>query len=71
MAHNHRDGTYDNEHAMLERLRACEGKEKLDRANAESRAAKIRKIERGSQCRAYECRHCKSWHIGHKREDIK
>lgn len=67
MAQNHRDGTYDNEHMLLAKLRECDGKEKLDRANAESRAARLGKIDRSRSCNAYECSHCKSWHIGHRR----
>lgn len=52
---------------FLDRMRQCDGKEKYDRAAGEARAAVRRKIERNKQLVAYECPHCKSWHIGHKR----
>ena len=54
---------------FIDRMRECDGKEKLDRANAERRAAGFRKKEtrRTDQCVAYQCKHCGAWHIGHKR----
>lgn len=53
---------------FVDKMRRCDGKEKLDRANAESRAAGFRKRERDDKCEAYECPYCKGWHVGHKRQ---
>lgn len=53
------------------KMRNCEGKVKYDRAGAEQHAMAIRKKEprRVDKCVAYECPHCKGWHVGHKRAD--
>lgn len=51
----------------LAAMRRCEGKDKLDKANATKRAAQIRKRDGTSECEAYECRHCGQWHVGHSR----
>lgn len=55
----------------FDRLRRCEGKEKLNRSQADKRSAQIRKRDRNAQCQAYECKYCGAWHIGHTREPIK
>jgi hypothetical protein len=65
---DYRDGLVRREASdPLERARQCDGKDQLDQADAEARAAKIRKRDKHSSCGAYHCHFCDHWHIGHGR----
>lgn len=50
---------------VLHRMQAsCLGKKELDQASAERDAERLR--AKGEAVRAYVCRFCESWHVGHR-----
>lgn len=51
---------------MATKTQECGTKEPLSKAEAEARAWRLTRTGLAPM-RAYACRHCRSWHIGHRR----